>query len=139
MLKFLLNGLVLAAGMVAVAYAGDSVLAARISGEQGVKVTVTPVDVSAKADVWDFDVVLETHVRELDSDMAKSSVLIADGKEYAPLAWDGAPPGGHHRKGHLRFRPIKPAPESVEVQIRLTGEAAPRSFRWILKGAGDGN
>lgn len=139
MLKRFLFVLMLGAGMVAAAYAEDAALATRVSGEDGVKVTVTPVNVSANAEAWDFDVTLETHTRDLGGDMVKSSTLIADGRQYAPVAWDGAPPGGHHRKGQLRFRPVKPVPEAIELQIRLTGESMPRSFRWILRGSSHGN
>ena len=53
--------------------------------------------------------------------------------------WEGAPPGGHHRKGSLRFKALTPQPTSVELQIHLTGEDVPRSFLWNLKGASNGN
>ncbi|BBI99820.1 hypothetical protein FGKAn22_15130 [Ferrigenium kumadai] len=100
---------------------------------------VTPQDVSSGAKTWDFGVVLETHTKSLNDDLSRSSVLIADGKRYSPLGWEGAPPGGHHRKGLLRFKAVKPVPASIELQIRLNGEVAPRSFRWMLKGKGYGN
>lgn len=45
----------------------------------------------------------------------------------------------HYRKGSLRFKAIMPCPQSVELQIRLTGEVAPRSCQWFLKGARNGN
>jgi hypothetical protein len=49
------------------------------------------------------------------------------------MAWDGAPPGGHHREGVLRFKPISPQPQAIELQFTRAGEGAPRSFRWQLK------
>ncbi len=113
--------------------------APQTANEQGVTVTVTPPDFSTRPKTWDFDVSLQTHTRNLNDDLAKSSALIADGKHFAPTAWEGAPPSGHHRKGILRFNAISPPPQSVELQIRLSGEAGARTFRWSLKGTNDGH
>lgn len=55
------------------------------------------------------------------------------GNAYKALAWDGAGPGGHHRKGLLRFPVIVPRPQAVELRITRAGEAQPRIFRWELK------
>lgn len=121
------------AGIIAVSNAAELGYAPQVSNEHGVKVTVTPQNILSKAKTWDFQVTLETHTQDLSDDLAKSSVLIADGKQYLPLSWEGAPPGGHHRKGKLRFKAIAPPPASVELQIRLAGDASPRSFKWLLK------
>lgn len=107
--------------------------APQISNERGVKVTATPQKILGEARTWDFQLVLETHTQDLSDDLAKSALLIADGKQYMPLGWEGAPPGGHHRKGLLRFRAIVPQPRAMELQIRLAGDASPRSFKWLLK------
>jgi hypothetical protein len=85
------------------------------------------------AKTWDFEVTLETHTQDLGDDLSRSALLVAGGKQYSPLGWEGAAPGGHHRKGLLRFKVIVPQPDSIELQIRLAGDAAPRSFKWILK------
>lgn len=130
MLKIIL---IVAAGIIATCDAAELVLAPQTSNERGIKVVVTPRNLLNQAQSWDFEVTLETHTQALNDDLAKSSALIADGKRYAPLAWEGAPPGGHHRKGLLRFKTIIPQPPSVELQIRLAGETAPRSFQWLLK------
>lgn len=130
MLKLIL---LFAAGMIATGNAAELELAPQTSDEREIKVVVAPRNLSNEAQSWDFDVTLETHTQALNDDMAKSSSLIADGKHYAPLAWEGAPPGGHHRKGLLRYKAIIPQPSSVELQIRLTGETLPRSFQWLLK------
>lgn len=107
--------------------------APQISNERGVKVTATLQNLLSEAKTWGFEVILETHTQDLSDDLAKSSVLIADGKQYLPLGWEGAPPKGHHRKGLLRFKVIAPPPRSMELQIRLAGDASPRSFKWLLK------
>ncbi|MBZ0094407.1 MAG: hypothetical protein K8H75_03370 [Sulfuricella sp.] len=107
--------------------------APQTSREGGVTIIVAPQGFSNEARTWDFAVTLETHTQPLDDDLAKSSKLLGDGKPYRPLGWEGAPPGGHHRNGLLRFKAITPPPQAVELQIRRAGEATPRSFRWILK------
>jgi len=67
----------------------------------------------------DFEVTLETHTQNLGDDLTKSALLIAEGTKLIPLDWKGAAPGGHHRKGLLRFKAIIPQPGSIELQIRL--------------------
>lgn len=104
------------------------------SSAGGVTVAITPQNLAASAKSWDFKVVLDTHSGDLNDDLVKSSLLLDGvGGRHAPLAWDGAPPGGHHREGVLRFKPVSPQPQSIELQIKRAGETAPRSFRWQLK------
>lgn len=119
--------------VIAESHAAELGYAPQISNERGVKVTVAPQGILSAAKTWDFQVVLETHTRDLGDDLAKSSLLIADGKQYLPLGWEGAPPGGHHRKGLLRFKAIIPQPQAMELQIRLADDVSPRSFKWLLK------
>lgn len=137
MLKRLFMSLIVATTFAA-SYASVSVAAEtgpvpQVIDQREIKVTVTPRGLTYKAATWDFEVVLETHTQPLNDDLARVAVLIADGTQYLPLRWQGAPPGGHHRKGLLRFKAIVPRPASVELQIRLAGDPAPRSFRWLLK------
>lgn len=134
MLKLLLIVFILSAGVIATGNAAEAGLVPQISNERGVKVTVTPQNFSKEAKTWDFEVILEAHTQPLNDDLAKSSALTVNGKQYLPLGWEGAPPGGHHRKGILRFKAIMPLPPSVELQIRLNGESGPRQFQWPLKG-----
>ena len=104
-------------------------LPSRTSNEQMVTVKVTPHDLAPKS--WEFDIVLDTHVRPLDDDLMKSAVLLdAAGGRHAPLAWRGDGPGGHHRKGILVFAPLEPRPPAIELQLQRAGEAAPRIFKW---------
>lgn len=138
MLKKCLSRFVLAT-LIAFAYGGiiaNSVAAGitpQISNEREIKVTATLQSIPNGAKTWDFALVLESHTQDLSDDLLKSSVLIADGKQYLPLSWAGAPPGGHHRKGWLRFKAIAPQPDSMELQLRLSGDTSPRSFKWLLK------
>ncbi|MFZ5524263.1 MAG: hypothetical protein ACOY9D_09320 [Pseudomonadota bacterium] len=123
-------------GMVHVIAAGNAAeidYAPQINNERQVKITAILQNIPKDAKTWDSELVLETHTHALSETLENSSVLIADGKQYLPLGWEGSPPGGHHRKGMLRFKAIAPQPASMELQIRLIGEPAPRSFKWRLK------
>ncbi len=97
-----------------------------------VSATVTPLELSPNAGEWKFDVVLNTHSVELDWDMVKVSTLVDDrGNTYSPQKWEGAL-SGHHREGVLIFKPIVPAPKSVELTIAGGGLPA-KSFAWSIK------
>ena len=109
-------------------------LATQTVSARGVTIKVTPRNLASNAGSWEFAIVLDTHSAELNDDLVKSSSLL-DGAagRLAAVGWDGAPPGGHHREGVLRFKPVSPQPQSIELQITRAGEDAPRSFRWQLK------
>jgi hypothetical protein len=99
-----------------------------------VSVSVKPVDVSAGAAIWRFQVALNTHSGALEDDLAHSATLVdAAGKQHAALGWDGDPAGGHHRRGVLRFKALSPRPDALELRILRAGETAPRTFRWNLR------
>lgn len=95
---------------------------------RGVTVKITPGSLSDAA--WEFTVVLDTHSEDLKDDLEKTAVLVVDGQESQPVQWQGAPAGGHHREGVLRFP--APAAKAGVVELKLTrpGEATPRVFRW---------
>jgi hypothetical protein len=100
----------------------------------GVTVQARPIDIGPGAKSWAFEIVLDTHSQDLADDLTRGAVLIgANGKPQAPVAWEGAAPGGHHRKGLLRFAPISPMPAVLELRIQRPGEPAPRTFRWEMK------
>ena len=102
--------------------------------EVSVTVVVTPLDLSPQSAEWKFDVGINTHSVELDQDMTKIAVLTDNqGKEYKPVAWDGAAPGGHHREGVLVFRAVSPTPRSVELTIKDIGGSPERACKWDLK------
>jgi hypothetical protein len=121
------------ANIIAVSDAAELGYASQVSNELGIKITATLQQIPEDATTWDFEMSLETHTHALSNGMEDSSVLIADGKKYKPLGWEGSPPGGHHRKGVLHFKAITPKPVSVELQIRLIGDPTPRSLKWRLK------
>jgi hypothetical protein len=96
----------------------------------GVTVTATPQSLG-EGEPWSFQLAFDTHSVDLSQDPAQISVLTADGKEYVPLAWEGDPPGGHHRKGTVKFPAISPRPKNVELTIEGVG-GVDRSFSWTL-------
>ena len=78
-------------------YAQDGVAAEmgyapQVSNEREIKVTATLQSIPNEAKTWDFEVVLETHTKALNDDLSKSAALVADGKQYLPSEWKGAPP-----------------------------------------------
>lgn len=104
----------------------------QVNREGMVEVKVTPRSLAADTKVWEFEVAFNTHVTPIDGDPAQFSVLVdAQGKMHKALAWKGSPPGGHHRKGVLQFKPIAGATE-IELHINGVGGVATRSFRWRL-------
>jgi hypothetical protein len=131
-LKHLIATCLLAAAVAIPATAAD--LGTRKSSDRGVTIAVTPQDISGAAKTWNFKIVLDTHSQDLSDDLTKSAVLLdGTGAQLAPVGWDGAAPGGHHREGILRFKPVIPRPVAIELRITRSGEANPRSFRWQLE------
>lgn len=113
--------------------AGAPTLATVSNDAGGVRIVVKPKSVAAEA-AWEFEVTMDTHIKPLDDDLTKTTVLVDDsGRRYLPQTWQGDPAGGHHRKGILRF----PAPteqfKSFELQIQRASEANKRVFQWTMK------
>ena len=122
----------LAVGLLAMAGpAAAQKLSAQSSSAGGVTIKATPRTLSGGA--WEFEIVFDTHTQELNDNLVKSASLLADGKPLAPAGWQGDPPGGHHRKGVLKFNGTAPGPQAIELTITRPGEPTPRSFRWQLK------
>ncbi len=111
-----------------------SALVARSSDEAGIKVIVTPKALGPGAKVWEFEVVLDTHTKPLNDDLAQITALVdGAGRRYVPVAWQGDPPGGHHRKGVLQFSAPAEMPKSIELQIKGVGGVATRTFKWEVE------
>ena len=128
--------LILAAVFVALPLAASAQtkpLPSKENDEGQVTVTVTPLTLSKGADTWRFEVQLNTHVAPITQDLTAVAVLSdGQGHDESPLAWQGDPPGGHHRQGILSFKAINPSPESVTLTIRQVGSVPERTFTWAL-------
>jgi len=108
-------------------------LASRTSDAGGVRVVVTPKTADLGATVWEFEVIMDTHTKPLNEDLVRAAVLVDDNRrQHAPLAWQGDPPGGHHRKGILRFPSPSERPKAIELQISGVGDPGKRVFRWEI-------
>ena len=106
-------------------------LLVRENTEGTVMVAVTPQDVSKTSGTWRFAVQFNTHVTPITQDMVAVASLSGDkGTGERPAAWEGDPPGGHHRKGVLVFKPINPSPTTLTLHIREVGGVADRTFTW---------
>jgi biopolymer transport protein ExbD len=105
----------------------------QVNSEGSVTVEARPIALSKTADIWQFEVVLETHIVELSQDMTKVTVL-RDGKgtEYLPLDWNGSPPGGHHREGILTFKTPPSPPPSITLIVKNIDGIPERKFEWKL-------
>ena len=100
----------------------------------GVTIVVKPVDVSAEAASWRFEVSLSTQSQDLKDDLSRTAVMLnrAAKKQEPPTGWKGDAAGGRNRSGVLTFKPLKPQPNAIELRIQRVGEKAPRVFRWDL-------
>lgn len=132
-LKFLLSHLVGATIFFGLpAYAVE--LAQQRSQSGDVTITVKPVEVSVGAAIWSFQMTLKAHSQELNDDLTRTAYIVdAAGKRGLPTIWEGDAPGGHDRKGVLRFRALTPPPATLELHIQRPGESDPRKFVWKLK------
>jgi len=118
------------AAVFAVAAAASEVLEPKTSNHGGVSVTVAPRNVSGN--VWEFEVVMDTHTEPLNDDLARSAVLVIPEGEL-PASWSGDGPGGHHRKGLLTFKAPASPPAMITIRLARPGEAQARSFQWERK------
>ena len=113
---------------------GELNLSPQTNSRGNVTVQVKPINISKASKIWAFEVDLETHTVELSQDLVKNSVMVDDrGKSYYPVVWEGDPPGGHHRKGILKFEAISPIPKLILLKINKIGDTQERIFKWELK------
>ncbi len=102
------------------------------NSEEGVTIDVTPAYSAGKPIA--FDIVLTTHQGSMDFDMTQNTVLIdSNGNVYNPTAWDGSPPGGHHRSGTLTFPQLKGDASSMKIIVKDVNGVPERIFSWQLK------
>jgi hypothetical protein len=95
---------------------------------------VKPKPIEPTATVWEFEVTMNTHIKPLTEDLTAVSVLVEDsGNRIKPTEWQGDKPGGHHRKGVLKFSAGSKNPSNFELQMVGVGGVALRTFRWESK------
>lgn len=106
----------------------------KVSDENGVTVTITPLLVSPDAATWEFDVVLSTHVQELGGyDLAKLATLADEsGNVFKPLSWSPDATEGHHVGGILKFDRPASKLTRIEITVAEIGAVAKRSFQWDM-------
>lgn len=103
------------------------------NSEGSVAITVTPLNLKNNSSTWNFEVDLNTHSGSLDANLITISELMDDQKKlYKPISWEGDGPGGHHRKGILKFNPISLKSKFFELKIKNIGGVLERSFKWNL-------
>ena len=107
--------------------------------EQGAIIfEITPLNLDAPTDTFEFDVVMDTHSIDLSMDLATLSTLTTDtGISVESTLWD-APLGGHHVEGKLIFPATKDGNPILEGATKLTltilnVDAPTRVFEWELK------
>ena len=104
-------------------------LAARNSDSNGVRIVIRPTKLDPSQS-WEFEVVMDTHSQPLDSDLTKAATLIdANGRRHASSGWQGDGPGGHHRKGTLRFPAIE-STQAFAIELQDVGGKEIRTFQW---------
>lgn len=97
-----------------------------------VTVSVTPLSLKPGLPA-SFDVAFETHTVDLAFDVIKVASFTDDtGASYTPF-WDGSPPGGHHRKGTLRFIPDLSTATTLTLTFRDIAGIPARTFSWEVK------
>jgi hypothetical protein len=112
--------------------AQSAALATRTSDANGVRIVIKPKSVAGAA--WEFEVTMDTHTKPLSDDLTKTTVLLDDRQQrYTPTAWQGDPPGGHHRKGVLRFPAPAGETKSFSIQMDDVGSAGKRVLQWNTK------
>jgi hypothetical protein len=103
------------------------------SRKNGVTVDVKPMKFIS-GQTAKFKIRMDTHSVELEEDMTAVATLSDDqGREYTPVKWDGAGPGGHHRSGTLEFPILEGRPKSVTLVIRDIANIPERIFKWNLE------
>ena len=120
--------------LVGIAIALEANAYERISNrENRVRVDVVPVQLESGKSAK-FEIRMNTHSGDLSQDLVSVSTLKDDnGREYRPVDWQGAPPGGHHRTGVLEFPALNGNTKSVTLVIKDVASVPERIYKWNLK------
>ena len=109
--------------------ASQNIYDSQTNSEGAVSISVAPRIVSER--ILEFELTLDTHVGDLSEDLAAASVLVGPtGKEYKAVSWEGDPPGGHHRKGIIKFNSPSERLGTIVLKIRGVGGVPERIFQW---------
>lgn len=112
----------------------QNTLQSQTNSEGEITVKATPEKVSEDKKAWSFRILLDTHTGSIDEDLIKNATLVDNkGEKIMPIAWDGDPPGGHHREGVLVFDLFSQTPKSVTLILRSVGGIDERKFNWDTK------
>lgn len=95
-----------------------------------VSVSIQPLRVDDEG--ASFEISFETHSVDLAFDVADVASLEVGGREWTRPAWEGSPPGGHHRGGELSFEAAGPA--RGEVILSIDGLPQLVEATWTLGG-----
>ena len=111
---------------------GETTYETREHAGGDVTVSVTPLSLKPGLPA-SFDVAFETHSVDLAFDVIKVASFTDDtSASYTPF-WDGSPPGGHHRKGTLRFTPDLSKASKFTLTFRNIAGITERTFTWEVK------
>ena len=93
-------------------------------GAVAVSLRLASIDASSAT----VEVSFGTHSGSLDVDVAHNARLTVGGVAWPSASWRGDGPGGHHRKGDMRFSAAGPARGTVT--FTLTGLEQPATATW---------
>ena len=111
----------------------ETVLSAQENSGGEVDIKATPLILKA-GEKPQFEIEFNTHSVELDFDISQIASLTDEKlNAYTSSTWEGSPPGGHHRKGILKFKAIYPKPKVIQLKISQVGNIEERIFKWELK------
>lgn len=111
--------------------AEPAILQSKTDSQGDVDITLTPRFGEDPQNPFKVEVEINTHSIELGDDLAQAIELRdARGTMYKPQVYEGDPPGGHHRKGVVRFEKLDLRSESFEIEVRGVGGIQVRTFRW---------
>ncbi|WP_084965417.1 hypothetical protein [Thermoactinospora rubra] len=101
-------------------------LATRTVQAGEVEVRMTPLSLDSTG--ARFQITLDTHTVELNSDPAAARLLV-NGAPAGGATWTGSAPGGHHRTGTLAY--ATPIPSGATVELRIGGLPREAVGTWI--------
>ncbi len=107
----------------------EASLPARTVDAGGVQVRIEPLRIDQTGAA--FLVILDTHSGDLRVDLAETARLEVGGADWGDAAWDGDPPGGHHRQGTLNFEPG--GPTRGTARLAIDGLPGPVLASWTVE------